>query len=437
MHPGSVRPAGVDAPGHNSPQESPGTGDAEKTGDTVEQNQRPFDGLKVIDCASFIAAPSAATILSDFGADVIKIEPLEGDPYRELYRLPGSPEGTRNFPWELDARNKRSLAIDLKQPDGLAVLHRLVAGSDVFVTNMPEPVRQRLKIDAGALMPLNPRMIYASFTAYGETGPEAGKTGFDSTAYWARSGLMDLVRADHATPPARSVAGLGDHPSGMSLYAAIVTALFQRERTGRGGLVSSSLLANGLWANSFLVQAQLSGSVVPPRPPRDRAPNPLTNGYRCGDGRWLNLVVLNEARQFVPLLQALGCPELGDDPRFATPEARRAHHTELIAHFDRQFAQRPLAEWRTRLDAADITFGVVGTLSDIDDDEQMRASGALVPFADGSGLTVATPFDVDGTIKVAPRAAPAIGEHGEAILREAGYDDAQIAALRARKVLAG
>lgn len=403
----------------------------------MEQEQQPFAGLKVIDCASFIAAPSAATILSDFGADVIKIEPLEGDPYRDLYRLPGSPEGTRNFPWELDARNKRSLALDLKQPEGLAVLHRLVDGADVFVTNMPEPVRQRLKIDAASLTPRNGRLIYASFTAYGEAGPEAGKTGFDSTAYWARSGLMDLVRADHEAPPARSVAGLGDHPSGMSLYAAIVTALLRRERTGRGGVVSSSLLANGLWANSFLVQAQLCGSIVPPRPPRDRAANPLTNGYRCGDGRWLNLVVLNEARQFRPLLDVLECPQLADDPRFATAEARRVHHTELIAHFDRQFALHPLAEWRTRLDAADITFGVVGTLADIDDDEQMRASGALVPFADGSGLTVATPFDVAGTVKVAPRAAPELGEHGAQILREAGYDEAGIAALRARKVLGG
>jgi formyl-CoA transferase len=403
----------------------------------VETSQRPFDGLKVIDCASFIAAPSAATILSDFGADVIKIEPLEGDPYRDLYRLPGSPVGERNFPWELDSRNKRSLAVDLKRPEGLEVLHRLVAGADVFITNLPEQVRQRLRIDAAALGPLNPRMIYASFTAYGETGPEAGKTGFDSTAYWARSGLMDLVRADHAAPPARSVAGLGDHPSGMSLFAAIVTALFRRERTGRGGMVSSSLLANGLWANSYLVQAQLSGSVVPPRPPRDRAPNPLTNGYRCADGRWLNLVIINEARQFLPLLQVLECAHLAQDPRFSTAEARRVHHTELIAHFDRQFALHDLAEWRRRLDAADITFGVVGTLDDIADDEQMRASGALVPFANGSGLTVSTPFDVDGTHKVPPGPAPALGEHCAAILREAGYDEAKIQALREQRVLGG
>ena len=170
----------------------------------------PFDGLKVIDCASFIAAPAAATILGDLGAEVIKIEPPEGDPYREFYRSTGMPPTEHNFPWELDARGKRGVALDLRQPQGLAVLHRLVRDADVFVTNLPLPARERLKVDYAALAPLNPRLIYGSFTAYGETGPEAGKTGFDSTAYWARSGLMDLVKAEHDAPPARSVSGMGD-----------------------------------------------------------------------------------------------------------------------------------------------------------------------------------------------------------------------------------
>lgn len=400
----------------------------------MEQNQRPFDGLKVIDCASFIAAPSAATILSDFGADVIKIEPLEGDPYRELYRLPGSPEGTRNFPWELDARNKRSLAIDLKQPDGLAVLHRLVAGSDVFVTNMPEPVRQRLKIDAGALMPLNPRMIYASFTAYGETGAEVEKTGFDTTAYWARSGLMHLVKADHTAPPVRSVAGMGDHPSATTLFAAISTALYRRERTGRGGVVASSLLANGAWANGCMVQARLLDAPLAPRPPRDRFPSPLANLYRCRDGRWLMLVVLNEGKQFEPLAQALGCPEIVDDPRFATPDARRSNHEALIALIDACFSRRDLDDWRVRLDVAGVTYGAVSTLDDVANDAQMRAIGALAPFAHAPGLTVSSPFTIDGPAKVAPGAAPGLGEHTEALLREAGYGDDEIRDLLARRV---
>ena len=401
-----------------------------------DHDQLPFAGLKVIDCASFIAAPAAATILSDFGAQVVKIEPPEGDPFRELYRSPGATPSERNYFWELDGRNKRSLVLDLKQAEGLAVLHRLLREADVFITNLPLPVRRRLKVDHGSLESLNPRLIYASFTAYGERGPEADKTGFDSTAYWARSGLMDLVRADHTAPPSRSVTGMDDHPSAMALYAAITTALFRRERTGRGGLVRSSLVANGLWANGSLTQGALNGTVFPPRLPREQSPNPLTNLYRCRDGRWLNLIILNE-RQFLPLLDTLGCPELGADPRFAQVPQRRTHHVELIELLDRQFAQRDLNDWRDRLDAAGITFGLVGTLADIAGDEQMRAAGALVPFADGSGLTVSSPFEIDGVTKVAPGKAPELGEHSREVLREAGFSVEEIERLAAGRVLGG
>ena len=194
-----------------------------------------FSGLKVIDCASWIAGPAAATIMSDFGADVIKIEPPgAGDPWRSRG---ANPNAATDYYWQLTSRNKRSLALDLKQEAGLAVLYRLVEGADVFVTNFPLPVRDRLKLAPADLLPLNNRLIYASFTAYGEAGDEAAKTGFDSTAYWARTGLMDAVRADVDTHPARSAPGMGDHPSATGLYAAIVTALYRREKTGRGGLV--------------------------------------------------------------------------------------------------------------------------------------------------------------------------------------------------------
>jgi crotonobetainyl-CoA:carnitine CoA-transferase CaiB-like acyl-CoA transferase len=395
----------------------------------------PFDGLKVIDCASFIAAPAAATILGDLGADVIKIEPPEGDPYREFYRSPGMPPTERNFPWEIDARGKRGVALDLRQPQGLAVLHRLVRDADVFVTNLPLPARERLKVDHAALAPLNPRLIYGSFTAYGETGPEAGKTGFDSTAYWARSGLMDLVKADHDATPARSVSGMGDHPSGVALYAAIVTALLRRERTGRGGLVTSSLLANGVWANGVMAQAALDGLTMPPRLPREQAPNPLTNLYRCRDGRWLNLTLLNPARQFQPLCEAMECPELLSDPRFATVEGRSANHLALLAVLDARFLQRDLADWRARFDAAGITFGIVGSIYDMAGDEQMRAAGVVLPFADGSGLTVNSPFEIDGVRKRAPGPAPRLGQHGDEVLAQAGYSADEIAALRAAGVL--
>ena len=218
-----------------------------------------FEGLKVLDCASFIAAPAAATVLSDFGADVIKIEPPgSGDPYRNLPNLPGYPHSEHNFAWILEARNKKSLALDLTKNDAREVLYRLVREADVFITNMPPGVREKLGIAHDHLAHLNDRLIYASFTGYGEKGEEANKPGFDSNAYWARSGLMDLVRADENTTPARSVAGMGDHPCAMAFYSAIVTALYRRERTGKGGHVSTNLMANGLWANGVLAQAKLA-----------------------------------------------------------------------------------------------------------------------------------------------------------------------------------
>ena len=238
-----------------------------------------FSGLKVIDCASWIAGPAAATIMSDFGADVIKIEPPGvGDPWRAR-----STSGAANdYYWQLTSRNKRSLALDLKHEAGRAVLYKLVADADVFVTNFPLPVRDRLKLAPTDLLPLNKRLIYASFTAYGEAGDEAAKTGFDSTAYWARTGLMDAVRADVDTPPARSAPGMGDHPSATGLYAAIVTALYRREKTGTGGVVRSSLLQNGLWANGCFVQTRLFGEPVPHRPTREHARKDWRVSRACG-----------------------------------------------------------------------------------------------------------------------------------------------------------
>ena len=290
-----------------------------------------FSGLKVIDCASWIAGPAAATIMSDFGADVIKIEPPGvGDPWRAR----SSSGAPNDYYWQLTSRNKRSLALDLKHEAGRSVLYRLVADADVFVTNFPLPVRDRLKLAPADLLPLNPRLIYASFTAYGEAGDEAAKTGFDSTAYWARTGLMDAVRADEDTAPARSAPGMGDHPSATGLYAAIVTALYRREKTGRGGVVRSSLLQNGLWANGCFVQTRLFGEPVPHRPPRDEAPNALANHYRCRDGRWFIMALFNEERQLRPLLNAIGREDLTDDPRFATKEARKQNAQALVIELD-------------------------------------------------------------------------------------------------------
>jgi crotonobetainyl-CoA:carnitine CoA-transferase CaiB-like acyl-CoA transferase len=393
-----------------------------------------FTGLKVIDCASWIAGPAAATIMSDFGADVIKVEPPGvGDPWRGRGPIPGRDV---DYYWQLTSRNKRSLAIDLKHADGIAALHRLIASADVFVTNFPLPVRARLRLAPADLLPLNPRLIYASFTAYGEEGDEAAKTGFDSTAYWARTGLMDQVRAEATTPPSRSMPGMGDHPSGTGLYAAIVTALYRREKTGLGGVVKSSLLQNGLWANGCAVQTRLFGEHVPHRPTREEAPNALANHYQTRDGRWFIMALFNEQRQLSGFLSAIGREDLVHDPRFATPAARKQYAGELVRVLDVEFAKRDLDDWRNILDGVGVTFGIVGTVNEVLDDRQMRDCGALVPFADGEHMTVSSPFHIDGVEKVPAQRAPALGQHSEAVLREAGYDADDIARLRVLGVLA-
>jgi len=391
-----------------------------------------FEGLKVLDCASFIAAPAAATVLSDFGASVIKIEPPgAGDPYRNLPNLPGYPRSEHNFAWLLESRNKRSLALDLSKPEGQAVLRRLAAEADVFITNFPPAVRGRLGISWAELAPLNPRLIYASFTGYGEKGEEANKPGFDSNAYWARSGLMDLVRAETSTTPARSVAGMGDHPCAMALYGAIVTALFKRERTGKGSHVSSNLMANGIWANGVLAQAKLCGAKFSERRPREHALNAVTNHYKCRDGRWLILSLLNEERQWPALTKCLGREDLVTDPRYATKADRHARSLELIKLFDEIFATKDLAEWRKRLDGNGLVFGVVGILDDIPTDRQMIDNDVLLPFEGDTLMTVNSPIWIDGSQKTTPRRPPGVGEHSDEVLREAGYDDAAIRQLRA------
>jgi len=396
-----------------------------------------FEGLKVVDCASFIAAPAAATVLSDFGADVIKIEPPSGDPFRNLVHLPGYPRSELNYAWMLDSRNKRSLALDLTKAEARQVLHRLVAQADVFITNYPPDVRRKLGLTYDELGPLNARMIYASFTGYGETGPEAEKPGFDSNAWWARSGLMDIVRTEGGAEPARSVPGMGDHPSAMALYGAIVTALFRRERTGKGGQVGSSLIANGLWSNGIFAQAALLGLKLDPRLPRAHALNAVTNHYQTKDGRWIILSLLNEERQWPDLAKALGRPELGKDPLFATSATRRANARGLIALFDEIFATRTLAEWRKALDKAGLIFGVVASIDDIPGDKQMRAAGAVVPMKGGKHETISSPVWIASAKKVAPRMAPAIGEHSDAILKEAGFDAKAIAKLRKAGAVSG
>ena len=381
----------------------------------------------MLDAASFIAGPVATTAMADFGADVVKIEPPGGDTYR--VRNAGYPPSPYNFPWIVDNRNKRGIAIDLRTEEGRSLLHLLVRGADVFVTNVPLDGRGRLGVRWEDLSPINPRLICGSITAYGETGEEASRPGFDSTALWARTGLMDLVRPSPEAPPSRSLPGMGDHPTGMSLFGAIMAALYQRERTGRGTMVSTSLLANGLWLNAIAVQGILCGARTVVRPPREEAVDALGNLYRCRDGRWFLIALTPDGRRWQDFTTAIGRADLFADPRFATPPARRANVRALIAILDGVFAARDWAEWRRVLEASGIAFGVVGTVDDIPHDAQMQASGALVPLDDaraGAALTVSSPLQIESQEKIPATMAPEIGEHTVEVLREAGVDEGEI-----------
>ena len=401
----------------------------------------PLAGLKVIDAGSFIAAPAAATVMADLGAEVIKLEPPAGDPFRALRNAPGNPPCEVDYGWLADNRGKRGLALDLKTKPGREVLYRLIADTDVFVTNAPLGARERLGIGYEDLAARNGRLIYASLTAYGERGPERLNTGFDSTALWARSGLMDMVRPAPDSPPAKSLPGMGDHPTALTLYAAIATALYRRERTGRGGYVATNLMANGLWWNALHAQAMLCGAEFERRPAREDAPSALHNFYRTADGRWLQLVVIPEDKRWPRLARAVGRPELIDDPRFAARTARHANANALVQVLDEAFATADLAAWRRRLDEHEVAYGVVSTLRDLPEDRQMHESGAFTPIGDdqtaGARHVVSSPLWLDGPPHTPPSRPPDLGEHSADILRERGFSEGEIEKLYEAGALGG
>jgi crotonobetainyl-CoA:carnitine CoA-transferase CaiB-like acyl-CoA transferase len=402
----------------------------------MSPSPRALDGILVLDVGSFLAGPSAATVMSDFGAEVIKVEtPDGGDPNRRLGELPGLPVSEHNYSWLLDSRNKKSLAVDLSKPEGREAFLKLAARADVLVTNFPPAVLARLRLTYEELKPLNPRLVYALVTGYGEVGEEANKPGFDINAWWARSGLMDLVHAPDG-PPSHSMPGMGDHPTGMVLFGAVMLALYQRERTGRGAKVSTSLMASGAWANSTLIQASLCDAQFTERMPRERCRNPIINFYRCKDDRWFMLTVLRADKGWEPFTRAIERPELASDPRFATFESRQANAAELVAILDGVFVSRDWAGWRERLKSYGVTFGPIARIEDVKDDHQMTAAEVIVPMAEGPFRTVSNPVFVAGQPKVPAGRAPELGEHTDEILRGLGYDAAGITALRRLRVIA-
>src|SRR6476646_274467 len=279
-------------------------------------NDNIFSGLKVVDLASFIAGPSAAVILSDFGADVIKVEPPSGDAWRFGNHIPPQPVAKDAYPFHLANRNKRGMTLDLKSPDAQPILEKLVKWADVFIVNTPHPARKRLKLEYEDVVQWNPRLIYADVTGFGENGPDAALPGFDITSYWARSGLLSMTR-DAGAPPTWPVAGSGDNATAVGLYSGIVTALYRRERTGQGSYVTTSLLAEGVWAASVSIQAALSEAKFFGLHDRHNPATAALNVYRSADDTWFVLIVTPD--KWAAVANAIGRADLLTDPRFSEP----------------------------------------------------------------------------------------------------------------------
>ena len=390
-----------------------------------------FSGLKVLDVATFIAGPAATTILSDFGADVIKVEPPGiGDPYRFFAATPPNPQSSANYSWELTNRNKRSIALDLKAPASTEVLLRLVKWADVMVVNFPPQVKQALGLSYEQVGPLNPRLIYADVTGYGEDGPEANKPGFDVTAYWARAGLMQVTH-DAGSPPTLPIPGIGDHAAASTLYGAIVTGLYVRGRTGKGMRVSTSLIAEGAWAAATWIEGALNGAHFVSQHDRKAPSNALLNPYRTSDNRWFLLVAAQE-KDWPGFARSIDMASLLEDPRFFSSHLRAANAKQLVDILDPLFESKPLSFWKDVLERGNVIFGIVQQSEEIVSDPQMLANDVLVPLAEATSTathTVNSPLQVSGFSKVPPRRAPGLDEHRIGILKDLGFGDADISRL--------
>ena len=388
-----------------------------------------FSGLKVVDLASFVAAPGAAVVLSDFGADVIKVEPPAGDMWRHGHQVPPQPLAKDPYQFHLANRNKRGLTLDLKSPSAPQVLERLVRWADVLIVNTPHPARKKLKLEYEDVAQWNPRLIYADLTGFGDHGPDADLPGFDVTSYWARSGLLSLTR-DAGVPPTWPVGGSGDNATAMGLYAAIVTALYRREHTGKGSYVTTSLLAEGIWSASVSIQGALSGAKFFTHDRKNPASAAL-NVYQAADGTWFVLIV--EPQRLEAVAKAIGRPDLLTDPRFSDPAKLMANMPQLTAILDEVFSAQPMQHWNEVFSGLRVTFGAVRGPQEVIEDPQVQANDIVVPL-EGAGAvtsTISSPFQIHGVAKTPARRAPELGEHNTQILEELGFNASAIDSLHA------
>jgi crotonobetainyl-CoA:carnitine CoA-transferase CaiB-like acyl-CoA transferase len=396
----------------------------------------PMEGVRVVELGVWIAGPAAGGVLADWGADVVKIEPPTGDPARTFQQMMGG-DMPNNPVFELDNRSKRSIVLDLATQEGRSIAAELIDAADVFVTNVRAPALARAGLDHATRLAANPRLIYGHITGYGLEGPDADRAAFDISAFWARSGIAHLLTVPGGDPPFQR-GGMGDHSTGVQFAGAISAALFARERSGEGQLVSTSLLRQGVYTVGFDLNTLLGWGVHPAIGRREAMGSPTVNNYRAGDGRRFWIVGLEGARHWPPLARCVGHEEWLDDARFLTPADRARNAVALIALLDEVFATKPLDEWAEIFSQEeDMFWAPINAPEDIVNDPQLRHAGGLVDVPDeyGSTTMIATPADFHGT-PWAPRwIAPRLGEHSAEVLKELGRTDEEIGALARRGVV--
>jgi crotonobetainyl-CoA:carnitine CoA-transferase CaiB-like acyl-CoA transferase len=395
----------------------------------------PMEGVKVVELGFWVAGPCAAGILADWGADVVKIEPPDGDPFRGfLFAYSGIDDA--NPPFELDNRGKRSICVDLTTEEGRAIAGRLVEEADVFVTNLRSDALVRAGLDYASLSALNSRLVYGWVTGYGTVGPEADRAAYDIGAFWSRAGVAAALTPQGQVPPWQR-GGMGDHMAGMAMAGAVAAALLSRERNGQGQLVSGSLLRIGAYMLGWDLNINLRLGVPTVPMSRQNAGNPVINSYRDRDGKWFWLLGLQGDRHWPDLVRAIDRPDLLTDERFATIRLRMKNAADLVKLLDEAFAQRPLAEWAAVFDRENVWWAPVQHSHDLLTDPQAEAAGVFVevPMAEGSARMVASPVDFSETRWSPASMAPELGQHTEEVLIELGYDWDQVAVLAERGII--
>jgi crotonobetainyl-CoA:carnitine CoA-transferase CaiB-like acyl-CoA transferase len=378
----------------------------------------PLAGVRVVDLGIWVAGPSACGIMADWGADVIKVESATGDPQRAVFGAVGVRSELPVSPFEVDNRGKRSVVLDLRDFDDHARLDQLLSTADVLVTNMRPGALERLELDPERICARHPRLVYGAITGFGREGEDRDRAGYDVGAFWARSGLAHTMVPTGELPPGLR-SGMGDHQTGMTLAAGVMAKLVERDRTGNGGLVSTSLLRTGMYSIAWDMGIQLRFGKREPTRSRSNSSAPLINSYLASDERGFYLILLEGDRHWPKLLTAIDRPELGDDERFSSARSRMKNSEALINELDTVFAAKTMDEWAARFDEHDVWWAPIQSIVDVIADPQAQPGFVDMTPRDGEDpyRAVNTPVDFDG-YDFRPGPVPLLGEHTSAVIEE-------------------